>query len=288
VRPSHPALFATMMIGVAVVGGCSSTGDFGRERPGLFDGDRAVTISQEAATAFGAVPSEFPFTDDERQLRDRAYVLIAPEDERGAWNKDWKRDWDDLWKPRDPKQGDQKQADPKQRDPKQRDPKQADQKQGDPKQRPKREAAPFDRAAYWNALGGATRRSEASAYARIATDLRNDLLQIEPFFEVAALVADTDIKRTEWLAHIRRSQKGESRGSSRRNSENAAVVALVCRALRERVVSYSYAVERLVVMRPSAAAVEPERLIGQLQARIDPYCPARTQEARRNRIVVKD
>jgi hypothetical protein len=57
-----------------------------------------------------------------------------------------------------------------------------------------------------------------------------------------------------------------------RNQENAAIIAWVCVALKDRVVSYRYALERLVVAVPSTAAVEADRSISYLSTQLGQYC----------------
>jgi hypothetical protein len=60
-----------------------------------------------------------------------------------------------------------------------------------------------------------------------------------------------------------------------RNKENAAIVAWVCVALKQRIMSYRYALERLVIAVPAAGAAEADRAIGLLATRRDQYCGVR-------------
>jgi hypothetical protein len=53
--------------------------------------------------------------------------------------------------------------------------------------------------------------------------------------------------------------------------ENASIVALTRGKLAQRVSSYRFALERLVLAVPSAQAAEVERAINQLQAQIEHY-----------------
>lgn len=68
------ALFAC----ASAAGGCVTNGDFGRVRPELTMDNMHDWVGRDAVGAIGGVPSEFRTTDDERQLRDRAYALIEP------------------------------------------------------------------------------------------------------------------------------------------------------------------------------------------------------------------
>src|SRR6185295_4456861 len=133
------------------LGGCALNGDFGRVRPELVKDDIHSWVGRDAVAGVGGPASEYPLTDDERQLRDRAYPLIAPPWSRDRWNNVWKEYG--VWR------------------------------------RP-RGAPPFERSTYWIKLAQSFRRSEASAYARLMTDARNDVEEIEPFFTIAGRVLD--------------------------------------------------------------------------------------------------
>ena len=51
-----------------LLGGCVTSGDFGRIRPELVNDDIHDWLGPDAAIAVGGIPSEFPLTDDERRL----------------------------------------------------------------------------------------------------------------------------------------------------------------------------------------------------------------------------
>jgi hypothetical protein len=136
----------------------------------------------------------------------------------------------------------------------------------------KREPVKFDRVAYWTDLHEDERRSEASAYAKLITDAREDVIRLEPFFAIASRVADVDRKRDSVLALASTSSTAERSNARRRNQENVAIVMRVCRALGERMVSYNYALERLVIQAPSPMAADSERALTLLHTRIGQYC----------------
>jgi hypothetical protein len=236
----YPALVA----GAALLGGCALNGDFGRPRAGLISDDMHAWVGREAVGRAGELPSQFPLTDDERQLRDLAFALIQPSYDRNRWYSVLQDYGLDV----------------------------------------SRDAPPFDRAAYWTRLDAADRRSQASSYAQIVTDARNDVTRLDPFFATAAHVADMDDRRARSLTYVAGSSglsEAEADNARRRNDENAAVVGWVCRSLKERAVSYRYALDRLVVRMPSADVVEAERSINLLQMRSGQYCkPARNVVAK--------
>jgi hypothetical protein len=82
-----------------------------------------------------------------------------------------------------------------------------------------------------------------------------------------------DRKRAQSLAHVRGLMVDEHDNALYRNNENMAIIAWVCRALHLRTSSYGFALERLVIMAPSPAAVDTQRSITLLQTRIAQYCP---------------
>jgi hypothetical protein len=135
-----------------------------------------------------------------------------------------------------------------------------------------RENPPFNRAAYWYRLNETYRSSEASAYAQITTDARNDVTRLDAFFMVALRVTDMDQKRAKSLSHVTQLSQAEHENAIRRNHENAAIVAWVCRSLHERAAGYRFALERLVIATPSASAVDVERSLTLLHARAGQYC----------------
>jgi hypothetical protein len=224
------------LAGATLLGGCALNGDFGQVRPSLVSDDMHAWIGREAVGSIGGQPSVFLPTDNERRLRDLAYALIQPPYDRNRWDSVFAEYG--LEGPRD--------------------------------------GAPFDRTAYWIHLDVAHRRSEASSYAQIVGDARNDVVRIEPFFATAARVIDVDRRRAESLGYVAGSSgvsDAEANNALRRNNENTAIVQWVCRSLKERAASYHYALERVVISTPSSNAVEAERSLTLLQTRIGGYCP---------------
>jgi hypothetical protein len=105
--------------------------------------------------------------------------------------------------------------------------------------------AGMSRTSYADHLLSDRYRSPSARYAQLTDDVRNDTTRLPQFFETAARVLD-----------IR---------------ENAALVSLVRTRLMQRVAAYRFALERLVIMTPSAQAVEAEQLLNQLQSSIARY-----------------
>jgi hypothetical protein len=227
---------AAALAGAMLLGGCALEGDFGRLRSDLVTDDMHAWVGRKAVGSVGGKPSEFRLTDDERRLRDLAYALIQPPYDRNPWDSVFAE------------YGLEGQ----------------------------RAQVPFDRTAYWTHLDVAHRRSEVSSYAQIVTDERNDVVRIEPFFATVARVLDVDRRRADSLRYVAASSglsKAEANNAISRNNENTAIVEWVCRSLKERAMSYRYALQRLVISTPSSNALEAERSLTLLQSRTGGYCP---------------
>ena len=217
-----------------LLGGCVTNGDFGRVRPELVNDDIHDWVGRDAVVAVGGTPSEYPLTDNERRLRDLAFPLIEPPYDRNRFDSVWR----EYGLGRTPT------------------------------------TLPYNRAAYWIRLGETYRRSEASAYAQIVTDARNDVERIEPFFAVADQVTDMDAKRAKSTAYVAHLSGAEYASAANRNLENAAIIGWVCRSLHDRGASYRFALEHLVIAAPSASAAEAERSLNLLYSRIGFHCRA--------------
>src|SRR5215813_1381595 len=127
------------LIAALSMAGCGLYGDFDRVRPSLATDEANSRIDREEMIRNGGNPSNFPLTDEERQLRDLARAIIPPPNNPNRWDTVF-RDYvlDDIeWL-------------------------------GTAKD--KREVVKFDRAAYWWDLHQDERRSEASAYSKLITD----------------------------------------------------------------------------------------------------------------------
>jgi len=128
-----------------------------------------------------------------------------------------------------------------------------------------------DRQKYFERLQSEWHSSSAALYARLIDDIRNDTARLSQFFETAGRVIDIDQKRQKSLAYIPSLSKAEQYNAIRRTRENAHVVNIVRQSLFNRVASYQFALERLVIVVPSVQAVEAERLLKQLQSQIARY-----------------
>jgi len=111
-------------------------------------------------------------------------------------------------------------------------------------------------------------QSESTRYSRLNVDVRNDVARLDQFFMVARRVVDMDQKREKSLNLIPTLSGPEVANARARVGENTLVIGWVERSLADRVASYRFALERLVVAVPSPMAVEVDRSIALLQTRI--------------------
>ncbi len=234
--PGRAIPLVLLLAAACLSGGCVLNGDFGRIRPEIVGDNMHDWVGRDAAVAVGGPVSEFRTTDQERELRDRAYALIEPPYNRGRWDSVF-REYGLTNDPVHPR--------------------------------------PFDRTEYLYKLHKVYRHSEASAYAQIVTDTRNDVDRLQPFFAVAARVTDMDRRRALSLQHVSDLNIRERSNAIARNKENTLIVAWVCQALKDRVASYRYALERLVVAVPASEAAEADRGVTLLATRTGQFCGIR-------------
>jgi hypothetical protein len=221
--------FPTLMLLLTgmMLGGCSG-GDFGRTRQDFLNDDMHRWIGGEATGSVGLRPSQFQLTDIERRLRDLAYPLIEPPHSRPAWKSVF---------------GDYR-----------------------PLPSPWRQAPVFDRTAYGRQLIDEPHRSHTSRYAQLIDDVRDDITRFEPFFSNAVRVLDLDRKRNASLKLVSELSPRELADAVARMEENTLIVQWVQQCLEQRISSYRWALERLVIQAPDNMAADADRLIGELAA----------------------
>ena len=221
---------AVCLISLPILAGCSSLGDFGRLQDDLVSDDIQAWVGQAAAERAGAPISVYRLTDEERTLRDLAFPLIEPPYERQRWD--------------------------------------AVLYEYGLKREFRRDLWVFDIAAYDRNLEAADFRSAAGRYNKLIDDIRNDVVRIAPFFDVAHRVLDIDRRRDESLRYIADLAAPERASALARIGENSLIVAWVQHSLTQRCAGYRFALERLIVSQPEKIAADAELALTQLQQRI--------------------
>jgi hypothetical protein len=224
----RPFLSAVLLALLGAMLGACSGGDFGRTRADMRSDDMHRWLGAEVTASVGLKPSQFQLTDEERQLRDLAYPMIEPPLSRPAWKSVF----------------------------------------GDYKAMPSpwRQKIVFDRTMYGRTLIDEPHRSHASRYAQLIEDVRNDITRFEPFFASAIRVIDLDRKRDASMARVSTLSPREKADAIARMQENSLIVQWVQQCLEQRVSSYRWALERLVIQAPDGMAADADRLIAELAA----------------------
>ena len=225
--PIRTSLLPVVLLLGVTLGGCSG-GDFGRTRQDVRNDDMHRWIGKEATGSVGLRASQFQLTDHERLLRDLAYPLIEPPHSRPAWKSVF---------------GDYQ-----------------------PLPSPWRQKVIFDRTGYGRMLIDEPHRSHSSRYAQLMEDVRNDITRFEPFFSNAIRVIELDRKRSASLKLVSELSPRERADADARMEENTLIVQWVQQCLEQRIASYRWALERLVIQAPDNIAADADRLIGELAA----------------------
>lgn len=229
--PGPAALAAVALLGLTVLSGCSSTGDFGRLSDALVTDDIHSWVGREAAVSAGAPVSTYNLTEDERTLRDLAFPLIEPSYDRLRWD--------------------------------------AVVYEYGTKQEFQRELWAFDPTAYYRRLLDTPHRSSAGRYYQLIDDIRNDIVRIEPFFMQARRVIDLDRRRQASMEEIAALTPGERLNAEARIGENSLTIVWVRKSLDQRCAGYRFALEHLAVSEPQPYAADADRVLTELKQQID-------------------
>jgi hypothetical protein len=215
-------------------------GDLGRADPNFWDGllPKQLYLGPVAPLSFppsGMPHSLYPLTDDETSLREQSFSILQPPQHREVW-KTLMASWVEAT------------------------------------------AFPLDilRAdpyAYANVLIGMPFASEAGRYSRLIDDVGSDYLLLGPFMTTACRVVDMDARRARSLAHVGGFTEYEINNAVARNDENRALIEGAELVLNDRVWSYRYAVNRLVIAVPSRLAVQAERAVERYAVQVAAIVP---------------
>jgi hypothetical protein len=207
---------------------CAQTGDFGRPARGVVNDEILPYVGRELARGRGESVSDYRMTDDERELRDRAWAVVMPPHEAQYINLVLA----ELRRTRI---------------------------------LPVRRLR-ADKAAYVETLIGEPYRSSRARYMRLINDIDIDVSRIEPIQQVAARVARDDRARARAVERVPDVTPAERQDALARIDENGLLVAWVRESFDERLDSYRYALDRLVLETPDRMAILAEDAIARLAA----------------------
>ncbi len=208
--------------------GCAETGDFGRPRHSTWNDLVLPAAGSLAVKAPWEPVSPYVFTDDEEELRDRAWRFLMPAHERSRFEGVVIAILRARGLPDD--------------------------------------LDPADKTAYHRALMGGSFRSPASRYRRLSEDALADLKLIGPFASRASRVIAADRVRLSSLAYVRDIGEAHVRYALERVADNRCLIAWVRHETYGRLASYRYALELLVVEAPQSEAVAAERTLAGLES----------------------
>ena len=123
-----------------------------------------------------------------------------------------------------------------------------------------------DRRAYHVGLLAGDARSVTSLYRRLSEDAGADLRLVEPFGVVAVRVLAADRVRLAALDRIADVSPGDVAGALARVAENRCLIAWVTAASAFRLSQYRYALSHLVIEAPQADAGPTEGALARLAA----------------------
>jgi hypothetical protein len=231
------SIFFSAVFCCALASACASAraeqlGDFGRPADSPFVDEFLPWLKDGWLDLTGKTVPAAPYTDDEKMLRDRAYVILLPIEQRERSLLTFAGvDFIELWNLiRD-------------------------------------EPAVYDVQSYGNWLVARAYRSHAARYAQLIDDIRADTALVGPFFATAHRVMDADGVRRQSFRFVAPHLSGKIEIAERRVEENRRLIAEVYRRFRERIASYRYALETLLLLTPSPAAVEAEKMLYLLEER---------------------
>jgi hypothetical protein len=217
---------AALALGLA---GCASdVGDLGRARPSAWNDALYPGAGYYLAWARGEQVSSFPLTDDEIELRGRAWRFLMPAHERSWFDKNVQelartRIIPVSWQTIEP-----------------------------------------DR--YGPSLMSGPFRSEHSRYRRLSEDAAADAALLAPFMRNARAVNSADKARMRMAEASPAIAPGKPLDAAARVAENDGLIAWVCERTRFRIANYRHALDNLVVELPSSEAVMAERAVLGLEA----------------------
>jgi hypothetical protein len=207
-------------------------GDFGRPRESVFVDEFLPWLKDEADWLTGQRVTAAPYTDDERTLRNLAYAILLPiESDEPSHLTLAGVDFVELWN------------------------------------RWVVAPQPIDVWSYAEYLIATPYRSSTARYARLIDDIRADIGRVPLFFSMANRVLEADAVRGRSFQYV--SLPGEKFDLARtRVAENRQFIDRVYVRFRERIASYRYALECLLVLTPSPNAVEAEHALYVLEDRL--------------------
>jgi hypothetical protein len=231
-RPSGARLIAVGGIasGLALLlSACSSshTGDFGRRADNVVTNSVLPKAGTVSSWLRGEPVSLYPFTDDEIELRDRAWRFLMPAHDKANLQMKLAELSYTRVLPPIPHSG---------------------------------------QSHYHLLLMAEDYRSVASRYQKIAADIEADRLLMVPFSQTAARVCAADRVRVQSLNQVKHLTQLQREQATTRVVENRVLVDWVRRDMRDKAVAYRYALEHATIEAPMRQAIHAEQALIALES----------------------
>ncbi len=212
-----------VLVLAAALAGCAETGDFGRPKPTLWNDTAGPLLGKGMATVREEPVSWNMLTDDEQELRNRAYRFLTPAKEQWGFERQiadmaTKRIIPGSMVPKDP-------------------------------------------TTYHSAMKSFDDRSPRSRYQRLREDIDNDRILLGPYVAVACRVQEMDAVRLKALDRMSETSEWQASQARARVAENEALTSWVFEETVFRLASYRYSLENLVIESPDRDAIKVERVL---------------------------
>jgi len=218
------------MLAASALAGCQPaghTGDFGRRADNVVTNSVLPKAGLFSAWARGEIVSLYPFTDDEIELRDRAWRFLMPAHDKAYLQQKLAELSYSRVLPPVPHSG---------------------------------------RSHYHLLLMSEDYRSVASRYHKIGQDIEADRQLMVPFSQTAARVCAADRVRIASLRHVRELNDVQAEQAAARVAENRGLVDWVRRDMREKAAAYRYALEHVTIEAPMREAIRAEQALLALES----------------------
>jgi len=255
-RALTSAAFAPLLAATLLLGGCyQTTGDFGRPTQGVWENTVLPFTGTVSAKMRGEHASWYALTEDEKDLRNRAWRFLNPEQDAPpltayldsfAFHRILpQREFDVTLYHRTVMGGPHLGA-----------------WVGD---------SPTLRATIGTGYGGGGFRSLTSRYNRTRDVIMQDHALVPHFKLAAHQVVEADRVRAKALDHVAHLTEEQRREAIARICENALIIARVTWAFTDRAAQYRYSLEHLLIEGPEREAIPAERTLMAFEQDIAQY-----------------
>ncbi|MGL5116256.1 MAG: hypothetical protein ACRC7G_05305 [Beijerinckiaceae bacterium] len=212
-----------------LLAGCaaSHTGDFGRRADNVVTSGVLPKLGIASAWMRGEPVSLYPFTDDEIELRDRAWRFLMPSHDKANLQMKLAELSYTRILPPIPHSG---------------------------------------HSHYHLLLMAEDYRSVASRYQKLGEDVESDRQLMIPFSQAAARVCAADRVRIQSLNHVQKLSETQRASAVARVAENRMLVDWVRRDMRDKAAAYRYAVEHIAIEAPMREAIRAEQAVIALES----------------------